>query len=164
VHANYYEAFSATRYYMESSGTQVSEKALDGWDVEGQLQVPFMPWAHASITGYGWEGANQNDIEGYRIACLMNVTSNIVFEFGRSDDDAAENNFARVSFTLGRPERVEYTLLENFIMRRFFTDRDLQKQTLAKVRRHSTVVVEKTRSTSGGSSAVTGGIFITRGN
>lgn len=165
VHGNYYESFSADRFYTESSGTRVTEIALDGWDAQGQIQLPFMPWAHATVSGYGWEGVNAKDITGYRLSCLMNITSHIVFELGRSDDNASENNFATMSVTLGRPERIEFTMIDDFFSSSFFSDRDLQKQTLAKVRRHNRIVIEKTRTTpDSGAGTVTGGIFIVRGN
>jgi hypothetical protein len=165
VHGNYYESFSSTRFYTESSGTRVSEKALDGWDVQGQIQIPFMPWAHAAISGYGWDGIQAKDITGHRLSCRMNITSHIVFEFGRSDDTAGENNFAAMSFTIAPPDRIEYTLINDLFSADFFSDRDLKKHTLTKVRRHNRIVVEKTRTHPGsGATPVTGGVFISRGN
>ena len=164
ISANYYESFSPHRFYTESSGTRVSEKALDGWDVAGKVQIPFLPWAEAQLRGYGWQGVMLNDVEGYEISCIMNLTSCLVFEFGRSDDDAGENNYAQISCTLGGPERVEYTLVNSFIQPTFFSEKDLKKQVLAKVRREQDIVVEKIRSSASGSGGVTGGIIISRGN
>ena len=159
VHANYYEAFSSWRYYMETGGA-VQEKALDGWDVEGKMQVPYMPWIQAAFKGYGWQGEKHNDVEGYSMSCLMNITRNIVLEFGRNDDDVGENNFIKVSFTIGGPRRVEYTMIDNFFMPTMFTTYDLKRKTLSKVRRHHDIVVEKVRTSRGTGG---GGVFIGRG-
>ncbi len=159
IHANYYEAISGHRYYFEDEG-MASEKALDGWDVEGQIQMPFMPWVHTSMKGYGWQNEVLNDVEGYSLAFIMNITKNITLELGRDDNDARENNFIKVSFTLGGPERVEYTMIENLFMKTFFTYRDLKKQSLAKVRRNHNIAVEKVRLVS---VTAGGGVFIGRG-
>ena len=161
LHFNYYEAYSGHRFFLED-GTSVQEKALDGWDIEGDVQIPYMPWAYATIKGFGWEGVSTKDVEGYTLSFLMNITRTIVLEFGRTDDDIGENNFLNVRFSLGGPERVEYTMVEHLFTKRFFSERDLKKQTLRKVRREQNIVVERIRLNE--ASGVTGGgVFIGRG-
>jgi len=159
IHANYYEAISGHRVYLEDTSFGVTEKALDGWDVEANMQIPYTPWAQFSMKGYGWEGITMKDVNGFRISFRANLSKNVTCEFGRSNDDGGHNNFFRIGVTLGGPKRVQYTMLDNFFTRTVFSKKDLSRQTLAKVRRTQTIVVEKVRN----APINTGGIFIGRG-
>ena len=157
LHTNFYNAISGRRSYSDGVGVTVTEKALDGWDVEGQVQVPHMPWIYASLKGYEWNGETVADLDGYSCSLLMNITKNLVIEAGQSNDDRGENNFVMIRFTIGGPRYIEHTMVDNFIMYDFFTDRDLKKQTLTKVRRTNDIIIERTRTGSGG-------LVIGRGN
>ncbi|MBU0651141.1 inverse autotransporter beta domain-containing protein [bacterium] len=154
LRTNFYEGISGRRSYTEGAGVIVREKALDGWDVEGQIQVPYMPWIEGSVKGYVWNGETVEDLEGHGYSLIMNITKNIVIEAGQSDDDNGFNRFALIKFTFGQPRQVEYTMVDNFIMTDFFSERDLKKQTLAKVRRNNNIIVEQTRT--GGTGFVVG--------
>lgn len=160
VHANYYEAISGYRFYSDGTGDSISEKALDGWDVEGSIQVPYLPWMRANIKGYEWESIEKDNVYGYQLSLHMNITESISFEIGRYDDSALENNYANVSFRLAGPEEVEFTMADHLYGKSFFTPHNLKKQQLRKVRRHHDIVVERTRSSNIPNQ---GGVFIGRG-
>lgn len=80
----------------------------------------------------------------------MNIIGNFVLEFGRSDDDNSTNNFANIRFTTGKPDSVEFTMVEDFFTKNFFTNRNLKNQTLARVERNHNIIIEKTSTGSGG--------------
>ena len=148
LHSNYYDALSGRHTVSRSGGIITQEKALDGWDIEGQMQVPFMPWFYGGIKAFEWDGEETGNFDGFQFSFLMNITKNAVIEFGRIDDDAGDSNFVELNFTFGGPKRVQYTMTDNFIMPTVFTGRDLKLQTLRKVRRNYNIIVEETKSNS----------------
>jgi len=147
VHANYYEGISSERNFTEASGVVLSERVLDGWDYEGLIQMPYLPWLKAGIKNYAWvNGKYADDLHGLQWSLKMNITKNITAEVGRSYDDISDNTFFKIGFSLAGPERNEFTAFDNGITSEFYPDRDLKKQTLAKVRRNHNVVIEEKRT------------------
>ena len=148
IHSNYYNALSGRRTISRSGGVITEQKALDGWDIEGQVQVPFMPWVYGGVKAFEWDGEDTSNLDGFRFFCLMNITKNAVLEFGRIDDDTGDSNFVAFNFTFGGPKRIQYTMTDNFVMPTVFTGRDLKDQTLRKIRRNNNIVVEETKTNS----------------
>jgi len=156
VHGNFYNALSGRRFFTEPGNISVTERALDGWDVEGQMQVPFMPWMYLGVKAFEWNGKTRSDLDGLQYSLNLNITKNIEVDMGYIDDNESENKFIKIGFNYGGPKRIEHTMVKNFIMPKFFTNRNLKNQTLQKVRRNHNIVVETTRG--GGA-----GIIIGRG-
>jgi len=156
VRTNYYDARSDWKTVSVVSGVTTQEKALDGYDLELEAPVPYVPWARLSAKGYKWDAINVDDVEGYTFGVRMNPTGNTEVTLGVTDDNSKdEQAFLNLTWYFDRPEGVEFTAA-NGTSSDAFVKRDVSKHRLDKVRRKHDVVVE--RKTSGGS-----GLSVVRG-
>ncbi|MEL0091406.1 MAG: inverse autotransporter beta domain-containing protein [Rhodospirillales bacterium] len=153
--SNYYDAVSGWKTVSLVDGVTTEEKALDGYDIELETPVPYLPWARLSGKAYKWEAINVDDVEGFTVALRMNPTGNTELTLGVTEDDTKNEVFLNLTWYFGRPAGTEYTAA-NGISSQVAVKRDLTKHRLDKVRRHHNVVVE--RKTSGGS-----GLSVVRG-
>ena len=159
LRANYYHPTTGKKTVKSSSGVRTTEEALKGWDAELETPFPYLPWMRVGINRYEWDGDYFNNIHGFKGTVFMNITDNIQVEAGRSVDNKFHNNFIKFSFTLGRPCEVEYTLFKNPCSQKAFVCRYLGNWTLAKVKRHNDVVIERVEH-----GAVSSGVIIGRGD
>lgn len=158
--ANIYEATSGTKIVKQTTTQRFDERAVDGYDLELEGPVPYLPWARIGVTYYKWDTTFRSDIDGFAIDLKMDLTERFRLEVGYQDDDVDEIVSASLRISLGKPEHVEYTAASKFRSDAAFTPRTVAKHTLDRVERHHDIVVERrTVSTVGAS----GGVVIGRG-
>ncbi len=150
-YVNYYNALSGKR----GAGTDTSEEALDGLDVELTAQVPYLPWARVRGKYFTWDTkALENNIDGYSSSVEMDLHQNLQVEAGYTDDDFNKGVwFVKLRFIPGNRNRP--VLASNrAIDTEAFRMRDMRDHTLDKVRRQNNIIVERT---TGGSITVSRG-------
>lgn len=144
IRSNFYFALSHLRTISHEDGIKTTERALGGWDLSGEVPVPCLPWASLRGTYYHWKGKDRDDINGGTICSLMNLTNFFTLEAGYSKDNRDHNTYVRLEFHLGRPCRVEHTLMcQPVCCLGVATPFNLRARTLERVRRHDDIVVEK---------------------
>ncbi len=148
--SNYY--FGLTN--AKSAGANVTEKALDGWDVELTAQVPYLPWARARGKRFEWQTENlENDIDGWSASLEMDISQNLQIEGGFIDDNFTDTEgFLQITFRMafGRPVALSSMLFDD----QPWQIRDMREYRLDKVRRENRIIVERQSS----------GVVITRGS
>ena len=147
-------------YHALSGRSQITsntrERALDGYDIELGVQVPYVPWARLYARRFHWqkkEGAR--NIDGRRLALRIQPDLPFEIEAGVQDDNVTNSAYFvlfRVSLALGRPEpRRALPLID----KRPFRTVDLHDVTLEPVRRENTIRVEQTTTGAAGTATVT---------
>lgn len=146
--ANYYHGLSGKR----TVGVGVSERALDGYNVELTSQLPYLPWARARVSFFDFDAEERtDDLDGYTASLEMDLLPNLQIETGFTDDDVGHNlAFVRLNFRLGDTlstgPKGAYLFSRNPIDDQPFRARDMTRHTLDKVRRVNDIVVERTGS------------------
>lgn len=147
---NWYEAFSDSKVISRSGGITTREYALDGFDIDVEAMVPYMPWARLGGGYYLWEGEVGDDTDGFQARLEMDLTSMTSVEVGGRVDDVDDSVFVRLRVPLGPAADIEYTAIDDFVTTEALPGRDLRNHTLAFVERHNDIVVETVTSGSGG--------------
>jgi len=155
ITANRYDALSNIVTRGLNAGTQ--EEALSGYDVEGSVQLPYLPWIRANARYYTWKTINNvDDIKGWTVGAQADLTQNISIEAGVSDDNYSKRKVF-TDITLGMPaegSRKAVAASEGFFSDQAWNMRDMRNYTLVKVRRQNKIILEQSGS----------GVVITRGN
>lgn len=153
--ANGYKAISNAVTRGLNAGTQ--EEALDGYDLEGAIQFPYLPWLRANTKYYRWSTINNAvDVKGWTVGAQADLTQNISVEGGISDDNFSDRSpFVQVTFSIPFDgSRKPVAVSEGFIGQQAWHMRDMSNYTLVKVRRENKIILEQSGS----------GVVITRGN
>ena len=152
LNSNIYHALSGRSQIT----TNTHERALDGYDVELGVQVPYLPWARVYARRFHWqkkEGAR--NINGQRLALRIQPDFPLEIEAGVQDDNVTNSAYFvlfRVSLVLGRQDSPRALPL---IDKRPFRTVDLHDVTLEPVRRENTIRVEQTTTGAAGTATVT---------
>ena len=94
-HLNKYFSLSSTKI---AHGTK--EKSLGGIDYKVISQLPYLPWAKISWTGYKLKAdAATTDLEGNKFALNMLFLPWLNIEFGLDENDSDDERFANFTFT-----------------------------------------------------------------
>jgi len=94
VNANMYQA--TTKW--ETGKNRLQERALDGWDIEAGLPLPYMNWATVFIKRYKWDGVvGAKDLKGNdaQLRAYVPILPGLEIQAGRTfkDDDKDSNYF-----------------------------------------------------------------------
>ena len=94
VNANMYQA--TTKWKTGKNGQQ--ERALDGWDIEAGLPLPYMNWATVFVKHYEWDGVDGGkDAKGNdaQLRAYVPLLPGLEIQAGRTfkDDDKDSNYF-----------------------------------------------------------------------
>jgi hypothetical protein len=122
-----------------------SEKALDGYDLELGVQMPYVPGAKLYAKRFKWEMIDVADIEGntYSLGYSHLFGSGISIEMGRKDYDGSTTdvNFAQVSYKIPLGKQVKNDSKPIF-SNNMFESRSMKNNMLDKVRRNNAIVVQ----------------------
>lgn len=138
---NYYQALSDEKAVT----TTFSEEALSGYDAEIRSQVPYLHWARAGFRHYFWNTESATDnIKGYEVNLEMDIHQNFQVELAVSDDNFGEQRYtARLRLVGGGAQSDKPVAMSNrFISEKAFEARDMREETLNKVRRENTIILE----------------------
>jgi adhesin/invasin len=100
INANMYQA--TTKWKTGKNGQQ--ERALDGWDIEAGLPLPYMNWATVFVKRYEWSGedgakdAKGNDVQ---LRAYVPILPGLEIEAGRTfKDDDKDSNYFTASYNI----------------------------------------------------------------
>ena len=143
---NYYLPLSHDRNIANG----VTERAVGGYDLRGEMPLPYLPWTSVLATYYHWDKIDvAHDTDGYQIAGVVNVTQNLGVELGRRQDtNAPASHYVMLHLRLANGQA---SLLDQAptIADQPFAPRDMHNETLMKVRRENRVIVEHTTKKGG---------------
>ena len=153
AYANLYERLSDATTYAVSASTNASETVVNGYDVSLVGQLPYMPWGKVVYKAYNWDTSGK-DTKGKRYNLEARLSSNMILELGRNDQDGLANeDFGSIIFRWpsgnDTPTIITHTYTDNM-----FAQKDMSNEMLHKVRRTNSIVTERQ----------SGGLIITRGN
>jgi hypothetical protein len=153
AYANLYERLSDATTYAVSASTNATETVVNGYDVSLVGQLPYMPWGKVVYKAYNWDTSGK-DTKGKRYNLEARLSSNMILELGRNDQDGLANeDFGSIIFRWpsgnDAPTIITHTYTDNM-----FAQKDMSNEMLHKVRRTNSIVTEKQ----------SGGLIITRGN
>tara|TARA_B100001063_G_C16685270_1_gene513979 strand:- start:138 stop:1037 length:900 start_codon:yes stop_codon:yes gene_type:complete len=131
---NYYDAFSNTKAVGDTT-----EKAMDGYDAEVGLQVPYIPQAKLFFSTYEWDGDDFDIKDGKKANLRFKSSNKITFEIGIDDnskyDDAVTT--AKISYNFLAKNQDEPKAL---ISEKMFEHSDQSKNIYNMVRRQNRIV------------------------
>ena len=139
--ANSYEALTKWKTGRNSS----RERALDGYDIELGVQVPYIPSGKIYAKNWKWNVNNGTDFKGntYALAFSHVFGYGLSFELGMKDFDgtAADQNFIKVTYgiKLGEPLPGRNA---SFFSDNMFERTSMAPNMLDEVRRNNAIVVE----------------------
>ncbi|MDA7763544.1 inverse autotransporter beta domain-containing protein [Pelagibacterales bacterium] len=153
AYANLYERLSDSTIYAVSATTNATETVVNGYDVSVVGQLPYMPWGKIVYKTYNWDTSGK-DTKGKRYNLEARLSSNMILELGRNDQDGLANeDFGSIMFRWpsgnDTPTIITHTYTDNM-----FAQKDMSNEMLHKVRRTNSIVTERQ----------SGGLIITRGN
>ena len=100
VNANVYQA--TTKWKTGKHGLQ--ERALDGWDIEAGLPLPYMNWATVFVKHYEWDGVDGGkDVKGNdaQLRAYVPILPGLEIQAGRTfKDDAKDSNYFTAIFNV----------------------------------------------------------------
>jgi hypothetical protein len=98
AYANLYERLSDATTYAVSASTNASETVVNGYDVSLVGQLPYMPWGKVVYKAYNWDTSGK-DTKGKRYNLEARLSSNMILELGRNDQDGLANeDFGSIIF------------------------------------------------------------------
>lgn len=148
---NLYDTLSGRKKLETADFVTISERSLDGYDLEFNFPLPYFPWIWVSGTGFHWKGHSMESFRGFEMSAWCHLTPNLSLQLGKSFDNYRSQSFLRLEFRACLPRRIPCTLWWGGA-----PPCDLSYRLLEKVQRHHDLVIE--RRVAGGS-----GIIIGRG-
>lgn len=133
--ANIYQAWSGRLKQPWIHGIQHSERVLDGYDGELEWDVPYLPWFSLAGGGYHWKGHSLPSLNGARVRFMAQLSAWCRLEWGGVFDQKSSDAF--VECVVQPWGRKQASLCEEG------KRRSLRDWTLAKVRRHHDLVIER---------------------
>lgn len=153
---NYYEALSGRRLV----DTTTYERALDGFDAELGVQVPYLPWAKVFARKSWWDGVDAQDIDSERLSVRLRPTPYLNVEAGRQwNDRQSPESFVTVGFNLALgPAYPGVGSAQRMVAQEPLAFTDMTAAVLEPVRRQNSIVVERTTA------GATGSVVVARAN
>ncbi len=100
INANMYKA--TTKWKIGKNGLE--ERALDGWDIEAGLPLPYMNWATVFVKRYKWDAAEGGkDAKGNdaQLRAYVPFLPGLEIQAGRTfKDDEKDANYFTVSYNI----------------------------------------------------------------
>ncbi len=95
VNANIYRALS-----KDKTKDDVTERAMDGYDVELGVPVPYMPSSTLYFAGYKWDGESYDISSGKRLSIETKIGKAAKLEIGLDDNDRYPDTKATMKFSM----------------------------------------------------------------
>ena len=138
--ANGYEALTKWKTGKNSS----RERALDGYDIELGVQVPYIPGGRLYAKNWKWDVDGGTDVKGNTFALAFShlFGYGLSLELGTKDFDgaAADQDFVKVTYGLKLGEPSERS--SSFFSNSMFERTSMAPNMLDEVRRNNAIVVE----------------------
>ena len=141
VNANIYIA--NTEWRKGEDGNQ--ERALDGWDVEAGLPLPYMNWATVFLKRYEWDAydgvadAKGNDVQ---LRAYIPVIPGLEIQAGRTfKDGLSDENYMSLTYNVTEAfSKRDKPLEQNWISNTAYKLASMESRRYEKVRRENIIV------------------------
>jgi adhesin/invasin len=141
VNANIYIA--NTEWRKGEDGNQ--ERALDGWDVEAGLPLPYMNWATVFLKRYEWDAydgvadAKGNDVQ---LRAYIPVIPGLEIQAGRTfKDSLSDENYMSLTYNVTEAfSKRDKPLEQNWISNTAYKLASMESRRYEKVRRENIIV------------------------
>tara|TARA_Y100001970_G_C14220939_1_gene852630 strand:+ start:1887 stop:2771 length:885 start_codon:yes stop_codon:yes gene_type:complete len=135
--------FNANNYARISSDKTIgssTERAMDGFDIEVGLQVPYMPTSKLFVSGYEWSGSDYDIKFGNKIGLRLRPSSSLEIELGAEDNNQWRDYkaTAKIQFIKRIGERIPDSGL--YFSDKAFEFKDMSGEIYEKVRRQNRIV------------------------
>ena len=153
VNANIYKA--NTKWRRGEDGNQ--ERALDGWDVEAGLPLPYMNWATVFLKRYEWDAydgvadAKGNDVQ---LRAYIPVIPGLEIQAGRTfRDGLSDENYMTLTYNVTEAiSKRDKPIEQKWISNNAYKLASMESRRYEKVRRENIIV----KQVSGGKLSVKG--------
>ena len=153
VNANIYKA--NTEWRRGEDGNQ--ERALDGWDVEAGLPLPYMNWATVFLKRYEWDAydgvadAKGNDVQ---LRAYIPVIPGLEIQAGRTfKDGLSDENYMTLTYNVTEAiSKRDKPIEQKWISNNAYKLASMENRRYEKVRRENIIV----KQVSGGKLSVKG--------
>jgi len=147
--SNLYHAISGEKEI--DSVNHIFEKALSGYDYEIGTSFAKAPWAKLYLKGYHWDYTYANDIDGYKVRTVLQVTSQFNTELGYyKDNGASGQKYIKVMYNLAEKSNAPAMFEANKPVFRAGEDIKVENKRLDKVQRENDIRVETYQKVTGG--------------
>ena len=141
INANIYKA--KTKWRRGDDGNQ--ERALDGWDVEAGLPLPYMNWATVFLKRYEWDAyegvadAKGNDVQ---LRAYIPVIPGLEIQAGRTfKDGLADQNYMSVTYNVTEAfSKRDKPLEQKWVSNTAYKLASMEHRRYEKVRRENIIV------------------------
>ena len=137
---NQYYGLSGWRTGFDS----VTEKALDGQDIEVGAPLPYLPWTNFSYRHFEWHGSDgADDQKGDEISLEAKLPAGLNIEVGKrsNDGNTKDNEFLKLTWTCCNKDQEEIGISDTAYELTSVAD-----QKFAKVERQNLIVKQKEMS------------------
>ena len=135
---NQYYGLSGWRTGFDS----VTEKALDGQDIEVGAPLPYLPWTNFAYRHFEWHGSDgADDQKGDEISLEAKLPAGLNIEVGKRshDGNTEDNEFVEVTWTCCNKEKqTEFGISDTA-----YNLTSVADQRFAKVKRQNLIVKQK---------------------
>ena len=137
--ANYYVALTSTETI---NGTK--ERVLDGYELNLNSQLPFMPWAKVNYQNYDFKKDKAaEDTAGNVVSIEMSLSPSLQFEASRNFISASgyedEDTYRIVYY---KPPRNKSSMQDGLFSSSIFEKENVENKMIEKVRRRNNLTVE----------------------
>ena len=141
INANIYKA--NTKWRRGEDGNQ--ERALDGWDVEAGLPLPYMNWATVFLKRYQWDAydgvadAKGNDVQ---LRAYIPVIPGLEIQAGRTfKDGLSDENYMSVTYNVTEAfSKRDKPLEQKWVSNTAYKLASMEHRRYEKVRRENIIV------------------------
>ena len=157
INANMYQA--TTKWKSAESGFE--ERALDGWDIEAGLPLPYMNWATVFVKRYKWDGVDgAKDLKGNdaQLRAYVPILPGLEIQAGRTfKDDDKDSNYFIASFNIAEAFSNKPNQQVQWFNDTAYKLESMEDRRYEKVRRKN-IIVKQVRSTVTGFTAKAKGV------
>ena len=157
INANMYQA--TTKW--KSAETGFEERALDGWDIEAGLPLPYMNWATVFVKRYKWDGVDgAKDLKGNdaQLRAYVPILPGLEIQAGRTfKDDDKDSNYFIATFNIAEAFSNKSNQQVQWFNDTAYKLESMEDRRYEKVRRKN-IIVKQVRSTVTGFTAKAKGV------
>ena len=157
INANMYQA--TTKW--KSAETGFEERALDGWDIEVGLPLPYMNWATVFVKRYKWDGVDgAKDLKGNdaQLRAYVPILPGLEIQAGRTfKDDDKDSNYFIATFNIAEAFSNKSNQQVQWFNDTAYKLESMEDRRYEKVRRKN-IIVKQVRSTVTGFTAKAKGV------
>ena len=157
INANMYQAM--TKWKTGKNGQE--ERALDGWDIEAGLPLPYMNWATVFVKRYKWdavEGAKDAKGNDAQLRAYVPLLPGLEIQAGRTfKDDEKDSNYFIATYNIAEAFSNKPKQQVQWFNDTAYKLESMEDRRYEKVRREN-IIVKQVRSTVTGFTAKAKGV------